>query len=377
MQTNPFDPTETFEGRLRGKQVPDGSCDARLTVSMQGIQATPSAGPAHLLPLEGLKVRRDESQALIATQADGKWSVSCDDPNFLRALETVAGNHLNDQLARLEGQSVSSRGKHLLGCFLVLAFCGLLLWSIPRLFHRAVQGSVAALPTSVDVALGEAAQDSMDPGGPIVEDEVILAAMQAMVDRLAEHASMEGIEYQVRVVESSIANAYALPGGFITVFTGLIAESETPEQVAGVLAHEIAHVTERHGLRRVAHQVGLMASVSLLFGNLGGLEKIAIDLFTLQQVNGYSQEQETDADLEGLKLLIAAEIDPTGLSEFFEIMEAEYGDVPDSLAWASSHPQFKQRIATIEEALAASEHPQYWAPIDVDWEAVQLAVDEL
>ncbi len=377
MSSNPFDPTESFEGRLRGKQVPNGSCDARLTVSLEGIQATPTAGPAHQIPLEGLKVRRDESQALIATQSDGKWSVTCDDPGFLRALETVAGNHLNDQLARIEGQNVSSRGKHLLGCFLVLAFLGLLIWSIPRLFHSAVQGTVSALPTSVDVAIGEAAEGSMDPGGPLVEDPVILDAIQVMVDRLAEHAVLEGIEYQVRVVESPIANAYALPGGFITVFTGLIAESETPEQVAGVIAHEIAHVTERHGLRRVAHQVGMMAGVSLLFGNLGGLEKIAVELFTLQQVNGYSQDQETDADLEGLQLLIAAEIDPSGLSEFFEIMEAEYGDVPDSMAWASTHPQFKQRIETIERALAESASPPYWAPLDLDWDAVQLAVDEL
>ena len=377
MSTNPYDPSESFEGRLRGKQVPSGSIEARLTVSLEGIQATPLAGPAHLLPLEGLKVRRDASQALIASQADGKWSVTCDDPEFLRALETVAGNHLNDQLSRLEGIAVSSRGKHLFGCFLVLAIFGLLIWSVPRLFHSAVQGTVAALPTSVDVALGEAAEGSMDAGGPIVEDEVILAAIQAMVDRLVPHATLEGIEYQVRVVESPIANAYALPGGYITVFTGLIADSETPEQVAGVIAHEIAHVTERHGLRRVAHQVGLMAGVSLLFGNLGGLEAIAVELFTLQQVNGYSQDQETDADLVGLELLIAAEIDPSGLSEFFEIMEEEYGDVPDSLAWTSSHPQFKERIADLEAALAESPKPQYWAPLDLDWDAVQLAVEEL
>ena len=259
MTSDPFQPEDSFEGRLRGKQVPGGSTPAHLTVSLEGIQATPVEGEPHTLPLKGLRLRRDESAALIATQAGGKWSVSCEDPDFLRSLETVAGNHLNEELARLEGQKVSSRGKHLFGCFLVLAILGLGIWSLPKIFHKSIRASVAALPTSVDVALGEAAQNSMDAGGEIIEDEAVLEPLQAIFDRLTPHAELEGVEYQFRVVRSEIVNAYALPGGFITVFSGLIEESETPEQVAGVIAHEIAHVKLRHGLQRVAHSAGMMA----------------------------------------------------------------------------------------------------------------------
>ncbi len=375
MTTDPYQPEETLEGRLRGKQVPGGSVDARLSVSTEGILVTPEAGPAHTIPIQGMRLHRDDSQALVASQAGGQWSVTCADPNFFRALETVAGNHLNNQLARLEGQKVSSRGKHLIGCFIALAIIGGMIWAIPSLFNKGVDATVESLPHSLDKTLGEAAQSSMDPGGTILDDEAILEPLQKIFDRLTPHAEMEGIEYKFRVVQSEVSNAYALPGGFITIFTGLIKESDSAEEVAGVLAHEIAHVYRRHGLRRVAQNAGLMVSLSLLFGNLGGLEKIALDLFTLAQVNDISQDHETDADLIGLRILVDARIDPRGLTTFFAKMKDVHGDQPKSISWASSHPRFDDRIETIERNLEEMEGLPQWEPLDVDWPALKEALD--
>ncbi|MDF1837548.1 MAG: M48 family metallopeptidase, partial [Planctomycetota bacterium] len=348
MHDSPYNPKEAFEGRLRGKSIRGGSCDAQILVNTEGIHAQ-SEEITQTLPYRGLRLRRDDSGALIATSGDGKWSVSCLDKNFERALETMAGNDLNQQLTTIAGQKTSSRSKHLLGCSLVLVLFGAVLWSIPKLFNGTIEASVAALPMSVDEALGEAAQESMDAGGSLVEDEVVVQAVQTIVDRLAPHAALEGLEYQFRVVRNDDANAYALPGGFITVFTGLIEQSTSPDQVAGVIAHEMAHAKLRPGLLKVAHAGAFSATMAIVFGNLGGLESIAIELFTLQQVNDHSQDAETEADVEGVRIMVAAGINPQGLIDSFKTMQERYGDISDGLAWTSSHPQFDDRIASIEQ----------------------------
>jgi predicted Zn-dependent protease len=300
--------------------------------------------------------------------------VSCEDPAFERALETVAGNELNQQLTRLVGQKTSSRSKHLLGCTFVLVILGALIGFLPRMFEGTVSASVAALPLTVDNALGEAAQEAMDAGGSIVEDEVVTQAVQTILDRLAPHATLDGLEYQFRIVRNADANAYALPGGYITVFTGLIEQSTTPEQVAGVLAHEMAHARLRHGLIKVAHNGAFAAAMAILFGSVDGLESIAIELFTLQQVNEHSQDTETEADVEGVQILIAARINPEGLIHSFRTMQERYGDMPSAFAWTSSHPQFDDRIQSIEATLGALESQPEWEPLDVDWDAVLEAL---
>ncbi|MFT4648305.1 MAG: putative Zn-dependent protease [Glaciecola sp.] len=376
MTASPYNPRESFEGRLRGKSIPNGSCSADIVVNSEGIHAQAEESPARNLPFRGLRLRRDESGALIATSGDGAWSVSCMDPGFYRALETVAGNDLNQQLTTLAGQKTSTRKKHLLSCALVLVICGAILWSLPKLFQSTVSASVSALPMTVDEALGEAAQDAMDAGGSIVDDELIVQAVQAIVDRLAPHAAMDGLTYQFRIVRNEQANAYALPGGFITVFTGLMEQSTSPNQVAGVIAHEMAHAKLRHGLLKVAHSGAFSAAMAIVFGNVGGLESIALELFTLQQVNDHSQDAETEADVEGVRILVAAGIDPQGLVDSFLAMQERYGDMPSAIAWASSHPQFDDRIDSINTAVEQLDLPGVWEPLDLDWNAVLEALKE-
>ncbi|MFT7676455.1 MAG: hypothetical protein ACI8QC_000426 [Planctomycetota bacterium] len=393
MTLDPYQLSTEVEGRLERRDLPGGQCEAKIRVTPEGIHALTDSNEHVILPMKRLRLSRAEDGALVATSASAGCSVASLEEDFLRAVEAAGGNDLANQVARLAGQKVSSTGQEVFGCLLVLTMVLGALWAIPRVFRRGIDATVGALPYSVDRTLGEAAQDNMESAGAELDDPVLREAVQKMLDRIAPHCGTPSEEqvftegegwadsewgFEFRIVDNPVSNAFALPGGYITIHSGLIAESTTPEQVAAVLAHEIAHVTQRHGLRRVAHSVGMMAGVSLIFGGTGGLEGIALDLFTLSSVNGYSQEQETDADSEGVRLLIAAGIDPSGLAEFFASMRDEHGDVPDALSWASTHPQFDVRIAALDEALAAAEAagqvPDAWTPLGVDWDAVQEAL---
>lgn len=366
-----------FEGGVLSDRVHSGKRKAWLRVSPEGLCARVEDGSGDVLTLPWRKLTLERGGAsgnVVFCRAAGT-TIYSEAPGFLRAIEGAGGNDIADALARLEGQAVSGHGRHVLLWTIVLVLLASLLWAVPRMFRGTVDTVVAALPYSVDETIGKTVVENMDPGGREVDDPAVRGAVQVILDRLTPYSEMDGATFAFRVIDNDQPNAFALPGGYITVFTGLLREAETPEQVAGVLAHEMAHVTERHGLHRIAHGIGVIVGVQVLLGDTEGLLNVALELFTLGSVNDYSQEQETEADLVGVRTLHAAHIDPTGLSDFFEWMLDEYGDVPESLAWISTHPMHEERIRAIREQVASFEDEVVYEPIDVDWPAVQAALE--
>ncbi|MEM1448580.1 MAG: M48 family metallopeptidase [Planctomycetota bacterium] len=345
---------------------------ARLKLDQEGIEAE----DGERIRWRQASLRRDEADGAILVSA-GSTVFGSAEPGFLRTLESAAGNDLDRQLARIQGLKTGWRGSQFIGCFAFFLLIGWTVTSIPGCYRSAVDTAIDSMPYEIDVALGEAAQESMD-AGDVIEDEVVVEAMRAMLDRLSDHfgdtdVPAADVEWQIRIVESDQINAFALPGGYITVFSSLIEAANDPEMVAGVLAHEMAHVVQRHGLKRVGNQVGLMAGLRLVLGDAGGLIGIAGELFSLASANDYSREQETEADLLATRAMVRAGLDATAFAEFFEVLEREYGDVPSSLEWMSTHPGHDTRIEAIEVIIGEME-PVERRPLEIDWDEVQSRV---
>lgn len=378
MSDNPYE----LETTLKGYVIPKGDgaqrADVEITVGPEGIIARSESGQEHLVPWKGIRLGQTPDSVTVQAK-DRSVSITSADPEFLRALETAGGNDLNDALSRLAGETVSSSWRHRLGCLAVLAGIGVVLWGIPHLFRGTVHQIVENLPYEVDEQIGKAVWEEMERTsslGDEVTNEKVREAIQVMIDRLQPHGEILEAEYTFAVVRNDVPNAFALPGGYMVVFTGLIELSDSPEEVCGVIAHEMAHVTKRHGLRRVAHTVGIWAGVAILFGDASTLTSIALNLFTMASVNDYSQDQETEADIEGCEMMIAARIDPRGLALFFKKMKREVGDIPDALAWTSTHPQHDERVEAILAYEAEHGATVEYEPLDLDWDAVKAALDE-
>lgn len=230
---------------------------------------------------------------------------------------------------------------------IALVVVGVFLWFVgwflpPRL--------VFMIPTTVDVNLGEQSWEDVAPAAQRCSDPRTLAYLDELSSPLVEAADAE-FEFQFALVESTEVNAFALPGGFVTVNMGLIEAAESGEEIAAVLAHELTHATKRHGMRAILRRAGSLVVLGLVFGGTGA-ETLAYAAEGLA-TQAHSREQERDADEGGRALLMDAGIDPTGMASFFERLEQEYAVMPDAMrktvAILSTHPDPGERAATTRE----------------------------
>lgn len=175
-------------------------------------------------------------------------------------------------------------------------------------------------------------------------------ALKTMVDKLTAHAELPG-PVSVRVLQSSMQNAFALPGGRVVLLSGFIEKAESADEVAGVLAHELGHVANRDSLRSIIHGSGVSIIAGLLIGDFTGGGAILLASQTLLS-SRYSRENERDADRFGVNLMLKAGADPRALSRFLRRVAAFPGE--RSLELLNSHPVTEDRVAAIDAATPAT-----------------------
>lgn len=183
----------------------------------------------------------------------------------------------------------------------------------------------------------------------ICDDPSGNAAMRAMYTRLQPDADLP-YDVQIHILDHPMVNAFALPGGRLVFFRGLLEEAANPEEVAAVLAHEIGHVVYRDPTRDALRSAGSLGVLGLLFGDFAGG---TIALFLANQLinASYSQAAETRADDYAHDLLENANISPVALGTFFERLHEEHGDAEGIIAHFASHPQMTDRISAAQSAV--------------------------
>lgn len=190
--------------------------------------------------------------------------------------------------------------------------------------------------------------------------------LDALARRLAETLPPERRQVRVHVLRSKDVNALALPGGEIILFSGLINKAEGPDELAGVLAHELTHIGERHVTAAMIRALGVGVFATMITGDASGLVASGLSA-TL--AGAYSREDESAADSGALTLLEAAGIGSDGLAQFFRRLEAMEGGQGQVLAWLGTHPDSGRRAAAIEARRLPA--PRLPALSESDWQAVK------
>jgi predicted Zn-dependent protease len=228
---------------------------------------------------------------------------------------------------------------------------------------------VDRIPLEWEQRLGQSAYQDFLLQQTVLKEGPSVAAVQEISQRLIEQIPNNPYAFEISVVKNDVVNAFALPGGYVVVFTGLLEQAQSGEEVAGVLSHEFNHVLQRHGLERIVRQLGVVAVLGIVLGDQQGLagvmKQVGAEMLSLK----FGRTQETEADVKGLRLLQRARIDPSGMIAFFQRMSTkEQGRVE----WLSSHPMSAARAERLksEAAVLPKTVPE---PFTFQWETVQAS----
>jgi len=361
-------------------RLPGGQSAASVDFTAEAVVARTADGTLWKVPFTGLRLARGGASGdMVFFHPPG------DDPIIaseglacLAAFDEASGRRFTDEIARLRGQG-RGRRSYALGCLAVLLSGVIaLVLILPWAWRSARAGLVDRLPASVDQQLGDAAWGEFASQDASARFPASAAAIRALVERIAATIPRDdiaaGFTYQAAIIDRDEANAFALPGGRMVVYTGLLRRATAVDQLAGVIGHEIAHVARRHGLRAMVDQAGTMLVLSAVVGDVGGAVGVLTQGATVALLSAHSRDHERDADREGARMLAAAGLDPRGLIAFFRLLESMPGtQSPGALAWISSHPQHAERIAALEALIPTLPRVQA-APLAIDWSAVQAEV---
>jgi predicted Zn-dependent protease len=358
-----------FEGGVFSATIEGGRAGARIALGYDAVRATTSDAQFQV-PYADCQVELGGASGRMwfCRTKDRSLTLFSEAPGFGQALKERARRELGSAIEQVERERAASTKRTTLTWLVLLALFALALLGGYFAIRQAGRSSVDVLPRSVDEQLGKLALEHMQLGGEVVEDAALKKGVSEVVDRLARQAG-GGFSFKVTVVDSATVNAFALPGGFIVVYTGLIRNAESPAQLAGVLAHEMAHVTLRHGMRRIAQSVGIVAAIQLLFGDVSGLAAIAMELLREGAINSYSRDQEREADMQGVQTLRRAHIDPAALADFFALLAKKQTSLPAAIAWLGTHPDLNERIATVRRESARQ--PTATQPFKLRWDELQ------
>ncbi|HEX7239513.1 MAG TPA: M48 family metallopeptidase [Longimicrobiaceae bacterium] len=216
-----------------------------------------------------------------------------------------------------------------------------------------------AISTQEEVQVGAQNAAQINRQLPIVQDAAVNQYINQLGSQIARGADPRGIQYRFYVVNSDVINAFAIPGGHIYVNRGLVTRADNVSELAGVLGHEIAHVTERHGIEQWQRAQNANLGLSLLYGvllgrNPGGLEQVGIQAGGTAVFARYGRDAEREADLRGVEFVTRAGINPQGMVTFFNELLSERQRNPSRLEqWFATHPLEEERIANTSRAVAA------------------------
>ena len=222
----------------------------------------------------------------------------------------------------------------------------------------AVGGCAPAMTTQQEVQAGADYARQINQQLPILRDQATSNYINQLGRQIAAQADPRGIPYTFYVVNSDVVNAFSIPGGYIYINRGVIERADNVSQVAGVLAHEIGHVVERHGVQQAQRAQNANTMLGVLYGvllrrNPGGVEQAAVQVGGSAVFAGYSRTAEREADRDAVTFMMRAGYSPNGLPQFFAKMESEQQRNPSKVEqWFATHPGTSERIQNTRTLIA-------------------------
>lgn len=340
--------TQLTKAHIFGPGLSASGVPGTLTVRITGIELSVDAHTQRAA-LNQLQLREvgfgKPGIELSWSEGNEVWAAHVLDPAAaaqLLALPFIASLPQTQALKSTQRKGTAGRaiGWSVLGLIVLFP---LLLLALFFMQADRIAGWVAdQIPIEEETKLGRSSFESMQDQLKLQDSGATYDAVQSIGKRLTQGSKYS---YEFHVVQDETLNAFAMPGGVVVVYTGLIKATKRPEELAGVLAHEVQHVEQRHSLQGMVKNLGLRAVWALVTGDLGGtlVGQAAAQLTSLK----FSRDAESEADDKGFDALVKHGIDPAGMPEFFKTMSEKAADAP--AAFLSTHPLSEDRQKELAE----------------------------
>ena len=269
----------------------------------------------------------------------------------------------------------------LLAVLLIIGLVWALFWGVFYLKDYVAKKATVWIPTRWEQKLGDVALAQIKAQTRFINDTSVLEPLNRLAVPLFNSISDRSYKFDLFVSNAREVNAFALPGGYLVFNRGLLERARTPEEIQGVLAHEVAHVLKRHSLIQLAQNIGLGVAVQTLWGNenpyLDFLVKNGSKLLSLK----FTRDHERTADDLGWELLQNAQINPQGMGAFFAGLKSEMDAKGGSglglgAEFFSTHPTPQERIDRLDQKMARL-GSQKFKSFEVEFKALQAGLSTI
>ncbi len=349
----------SFEGGAFHDSFAKGKSSGTLQIEGDVLIFLTDSGESVVLPLETIELGSGgaaDRLVFISSPQHPDWTLFTHDRKILKHPGLQRLSHTSDQVRGISKNRWMARAF----TFSVLGLLVLAIGLTWLLKDPMVDYAAGKIPPSMERKIGETAFAQHTMGRKLLDTKEIEKAVDELIAPLIEAIGSDRYEFKCHVLEDPTVNAFALPGGIMVLHTGLIAKAESPEEILGVLAHELAHVTEQHSMRGLIQAAGLTLVLSATLGDVGGLAGVLVNNSAFLLRMSFSREHESEADEVGMDFLVKAGVDPRGMVRFFqrlkeieeEMREESVTDLEvPGLELLSTHPATEQRIADLEKAI--------------------------
>lgn len=204
---------------------------------------------------------------------------------------------------------------------------------------------VEKVTAKTEEKLGELFWDIFEKSEKENKDPFVVNTIDCIVDKICSANGIDKNSIKVHVFDYNETNAFALPAGHLLIYSGLITESDNPEELSGVICHEIAHIQLNHVMKKLIKEVGLSVLISMASGN-GGAE-ILKETAKLLSSTAFDRSLEKEADIKAVDYLVKAKINPVPFADFLYKLSEDEHESMKYLTWINTHPDTKERAEYI------------------------------
>jgi predicted Zn-dependent protease len=224
---------------------------------------------------------------------------------------------------------------------------------------------------NLEQKLGDMIWNQVEDSEDIITNDSILKSLDKLIKPICDANDIDRDSLKVHIVLKDEINAFALPNNHLVVYTGLIEDCQKQEALQGVLGHELAHIENKHVMKKLSKEIGYSVLLTAAGGTKGG--QMARELLKTLSSSAYDRSLEKEADIASVKYLIKADIDPKPMADFMYQM-AQDSTLDTRMYWIADHPESEERAKYILDYIKGKKLTRKETISEKDWKIFQEQV---